>query len=301
MNTTRLLVLVLGLGLFLVLPNPSRAGDFLVILDLSGSMGGAGEMEPAKEALRQAMDQITTPGAKWGLRVYGTHCCTPDTELSIPLNREGREQIREILPGLRGIAGSPMPAALQAAREGELDDSRAFWQRVIIVSDGVVDREGACREARLLREDGVRVMVIGLEYAGTPEGSETLRYIGAHPDCAAGTYLRVSRPDLLTQAMLKLSSAVFGFPYRLIALLLSVIAGYYTMGFFEFALERLTKMRRERIPQLCNAGFLLWMLAGAGLFLGGARPGMLAAVYVVVATLLTTFYLLLTIFKGSVR
>ena len=127
----------------------------------------------------------------------------PNALLLIPFSRDGREKIRDALPGLRGVAGSPMPAALRAAREGELRQSRAGWQsylsrqNAIIVSDGVVDREGACHEARLLRQDGVRVTIIGLEYANTPEGSETLRYVATHPDCAAGNYIRVERPDLL--------------------------------------------------------------------------------------------------------
>ncbi len=271
------LACVLGLTLAVLSAGPAAAADFLVVLDLSGSMGSAAAMEPAKAALSRSMEEISTPGARWGLRVYGTGCCSPDTELAIPLSRDGRREIAALLPGLRGIAGSPMPAALAAAREGELERGRPLWKRrnVIIVSDGVVDREGGCREARLLRQDGVRVTVIGLEEAGSAEGTETLRYIATDPECAAGHYIRVDRPDLLGEVLVRLAAALFGFPYRLIALFLAIVAGYYTTKFFEYALERLTRMRRQRIPQLCTAAFLCWMLASAGLFLGSARPGVL--------------------------
>ncbi len=291
----RIFAFVVGLILAAFSSRPASAGDFLVVLDLSGSMGSAVAMEPAKAALSRSMAEISTPGARWGLRAYGTGCCTPDTELTIPLSRDGRSEIARILPGLRGIASSPMPAALRAAREGELEQGRPLWKRrnVIIVSDGEVERQAACREARLLRQDGVRVTVIGLEHADTKVGSETLRYIATDPDCAAGHYIRVTRPDLLGEALVRISVALFGFPYRLIALFLTTVAGYYTTKFFEYALERLTDMRRQRIPRLCTAAFLLWMAASAGLFLGSARPGVLSLAFAVLVMLPAGLYFIL--------
>lgn len=259
-------------------PRSSSAEDFLVILDLSGSMGTGQEIEPAKEALRHTMDRLGSPGAHWGLRVFGTGCCDPDTRLEIPLGPDGRRAIRDLLPSLHGVASSPMPEALAAARQEELAGSPALRQTTIVVSDGLVDREGACREARLLRQAGVRVVIIGLEFTGTPEGHETLRYVAEHPDCAAGYYIRAERPDMVGELMLRTVKAFYGLPYRLLALVLSLIGGYYTTRFLEFVLERQTRLRRERIPQLCNGFFLLLGSASAVLFLAGGGPSLASAV-----------------------
>lgn len=289
----RLLPAILLLGLFALAPHPSSASVFLVILDHSGSMGSAASMEPAKEALRQAMDELSTPGARWGLRVYGTGCCSPDTRLLVPVSEDGEERIAAILPSVRGIASSPMPAALRAARTGELVvEGLGGWtsrRHVIVVSDGVVDREGACREARLLREDGVRVTIIGLEVASTHEGAETLRHVASHPRCAAGTYVRVERPDLLARALVDWSRAVFGLPFRLLALLLALVSGYHTTKFSELALERNTwlgtRLRRESIPRLCRAFYVFWIALSFAIFfsvplwlwlLFGVLPGSLS-------------------------
>lgn len=291
-----LLLLILGL-----VPLPLAAEDFLVILDLSGSMGSAQEMEPAKHALRRVMDQVQTPGADWGLRVYGTGCCDPDTRLEIPLSRDGRGRIRDLLPSLSGVASSPMPAALRAAREGEIQSSGAFRQTAIIVSDGLVDRDEACFETRRLREEGVRVLVIGLEFAGDAVGHEVLRYIAEHPDCAAGHYIRVDRAAALDGLIQRIVMGLYGLPYRLIALALALVAGYYTTRFIEFALERRTRIRRHAIPRICNALFALLAVSSTGLFLGGAAPGVLAATTTMIALALSFFYLLLTAFKDSVQ
>jgi len=284
-----------------LVPRPLMAEDFLVILDLSGSMGNVQEMEPAKQALRRVMDEVQTPGAHWGLRVYGTSCCDPDTRLEIPFSRDGRGRIRDLLPLLSGVASSPMPAALRAAREEELRSSGAFRQTAIVVSDGLVDRDEACSEARQLREDGVRVLVIGLEFAGDAVGHEVLRYIAEHPDCAAGHYIRVDRPDALDGLIRRIVMGLYGLPYRLIALALALVAGYYTTRFIEFALERRTRIRRHAIPRICNALFALLAIASTGLFLGGAAPGVMAAATTVIALALSFFYLLLTAFKDSMQ
>lgn len=257
---------------------PSRGEDFLVIFDLSGSMGLSEEIEPAKEALRTVMEDVPTPRTSWGLRIYGARCGGADTCLEIPLSSEGRARIREILPSLEAGGPSPMPEALQAARTGELAQSDAWTQNAIVISDGLVDREEACREARLLREDGVRVLVIGLEFSGTPEGRETLRYVAEDPDCAAGTYIRADRPDLVGVLMRRLVTQVYGFPFRLIALALALAAGYYTTLFFEYVLERRTNLRREKIPPLCRSLFLLLCATSAGLFLTGGSLGLLLIV-----------------------
>jgi hypothetical protein len=286
--------------LLITMASPLAAEDFLVIFDLSGSMGGVKEIEPAKDALRQVMDRIETPGARWGLRVYGTGCCDPDTRLEIPLRKEGRRAIRDLLPSLAGVASSPMPDALAAARKGELRDSFAFRRTAIVVSDGLVDREEACREARLLRESGVKVTVIGLEFSGTPKGHETLRYVAEHPDCAAGHYVRAERPDLVGEMLEKLAQAFFGLPYRMIALALSLCGGYYTTRFYEFVLERQTHLRRARIPRICNALFFSLAGASAALFLGSGAPAGFNLTLSVAAVLGSSFYLLVILVKDSV-
>jgi hypothetical protein len=294
-------LLLFGCFLTLLLgPRPSRGEDFLVIFDLSGSMGLSEEIEPAKEALRRVMDDVPTPGASWGLRIYGAGCGGADTCLEIPLSSEGRKRIREILPSLEAGGPSPMPEALRAARTGELTQSNAWRQNAIVISDGLVDREEACREARLLREDGVRVLVIGLEFSGTPEGRETLRYVAEDPDCAAGTYIRADRPDLVGVLMRRLATQVYGFPFRLIALALALAAGYYTTLFFEYVLERRTNLRREQIPPLCRSLFLLLSVTSAGLFLTGGAFGLLLVLAGVLIVGLASTFTTARLMRGGV-
>lgn len=248
---------------------PTFAAEFLVILDHSGSMGSADSMEPAKEALRQAMAEMSTPGAEWGLRVYGSNCCSPDTELLVPISSDGRQQIVDRLPSIQGIAGSPMPAALEAAREQDFGGEAGWLSRrhALVLSDGEVDREGACREARLLRESGVRVTVIGFAAADTPEGSETLRYIATDPHCAAGRYIRIDRPNELAEALARWSQSILTFPFRILSLFLASLAGYYTTKFLEYSLERMTEIPRHFIPRLCTSVLVLWVALSAGLYL----------------------------------
>lgn len=289
--TARALLVGLLLALSTLAAPAASAEDFLVIFDLSGSMGGAREIEPAKDALRDVMGQIQTPGAYWGLRTYGARC-SGGSCLEIPLSREGQARIHDLLPALAGEGPSPMPAALRAARVGELAAAPA-WRRQtsIVISDGLVDREEACREARLLRQDGVRVIVIGLELSGTPEGQETLRYVAEHPDCAAGTYVRANRPDLVGLLVESLALAYFGLPYRLIALALALGAGYHTARFCEFALERTSRLRREHIPPICRALFFVMALSSVGLFLSAGKPGAKAMVLSLIALGIAATYL----------
>lgn len=268
--------------------------DFLIIMDSSGSMGSAQQMEPIKEALRQALDAVQTPGARFGMRVYGTGCCEPDTRLEVPISQDGREAIRKLLPDLYGRASSPMALALREARLGEMAKSDGMRKNLIILSDGEVDRDAACREAALLRKDGVHITVVGFEYANGA-GAETLRYIAESPDCAAGTYLRVERPDQLKEMMISAVTAAFGFFYRIIAFILGTIAAYYLTKFFEYFLARTLQRRFSIVPKVCMALMIAMVLSLAALFLASPSPGMITIVLVFIAVCVSTVYLVLAL------
>lgn len=282
----RLGTLLAGLWLSLGGALPvAAAGDYLVVFDLSGSMGNIEDIRPARETLTALVEEIETPGARWGLRVYGGHCPNGDwTCLLVPMSRDGLEQMRQILPGLDGRGGSPMAEALRAAREGEMRNASRWQSTAILVSDGLVEPEKACAEARLLRLQGVRIFVIGLEFTGTSLGKETLRYLAEHPNCAAGTYIRADRPDLLGKALQSLAQATYALPYRLLAALLALVAGYYTTRFVEYALVRLSRLPQEYIPYLCRGLFALLACLSLGLFLGRGAPLWLLLALLLLAT-----------------
>lgn len=257
----------------LLAASPSAAGDdVLVIFDASGSMGSGAEIQPAKDALAEVLDEIETPGTRWGLRLYGTGCCVPDTHLEVPLSVHGLEEVRRRLPAIEGRSSSPMAEALAAARRIDWAHRSLLERRqAIVVSDGLVDRQAACREARGLRQDGVAVTVIGLEFAGVAEGHETLRYVAEHPDCAFGRYVRTDRAGAAAAALARVARTFHALPYRWVALVLALIATHHTVRFVEIALERRTRLAKHLIPPLCR-GLLLasGLVAAIGLLgLGG--------------------------------
>jgi Mg-chelatase subunit ChlD len=179
----------------------------LLVFDASNSMWGRMEGRPkisvAQEILADALGWIPDD-LMLGLRAYGNrhphaqkNC--RDSELLVPFQPQGRDEIRSAIAGFRPSGQTPLAYALEQVA-GDFGDFRGE-RAVVLVTDGIESCGGdPAAAARALQANGpLPVHVIGFGLGeGADEDPESLRAIA---EASGGRFLTARSAAELREAL----------------------------------------------------------------------------------------------------
>jgi hypothetical protein len=190
------------------LPKPADLGEVMLIVDFSNSMmqkvDGRRKYETAVDATQQllgTLSKVVTEGGSIqpvGLMLYGhrepvaRRACN-DIQIVVPPgpvnDASHRNRIMEAVRRAQPRGMTPIAASLRLAAEALNYRQRPVT--LILVSDGVESCQAdPCAEARLLREQGVRLIAHVVGYAVKPDEFRQLKCIA---DATGG--MSVEAPD----------------------------------------------------------------------------------------------------------
>lgn len=144
---------------------PSVRADFLIALDSSQSMQGAGLTETKFDDAKQAVVKLVQTISQTGNDRLGvvTFEVTSDIAAHLTPVRTHKQQLIKLLDGVSASGGTKISTALEKA-ETEFKKSKAQIKILILLSDGETkDDQELCREiARRLANQNVIIHAIGL-------------------------------------------------------------------------------------------------------------------------------------------
>jgi len=150
------------------------ANNFMILLDVSGSMNSPSATDPsqsklevAKAALSDAIDAIDNDFINVGLRTF-SGCDARDTEVLVPVQSLDRTLLTDALSSVSARGSTNITRALETS-VGDLPT--AGQRTIVLISDGEARCGGdPCEAVERIITNGIQIRVdtIGFQTAGTP-------------------------------------------------------------------------------------------------------------------------------------
>jgi len=141
----------------------TSALDIVLCLDVSGSMrevsGGSSKLSVAKRSLYRFIDHLYASGDRLGLVLFNFRA---DVLWGLHEVRKFRDYMLYLASRIFAGGGTNIASSLRVGRE-VLSRSRSQMKQLVLISDGrTVNSKEAIEEARRLRQQGVRIVTIGV-------------------------------------------------------------------------------------------------------------------------------------------